>query len=52
MQHCYDICDDRQTCRRDLQPGVEGVDQLSPNVFSWVLVHVVVRTHQDLVIFR
>lgn len=52
MQHRYDLGDDRQARRRDLQPGVEGVDQLSPNIFPWVLVDVVVRSHEDLVVLR
>lgn len=52
MQHRYNFGDDRQARRRDLQPSVKGVDQLSPNIFPWLLVHVVVWTHEDLVILR
>lgn len=52
MQHRYDLGDDRQARRRDLQPSVEGVDQLAPNIFSWVFVYIVVWTHENLVVLR
>lgn len=52
MQHCDDVSDDLQARGRNLQPRVEGVDQLAPYILPWVLMHIVIRTHEDLVVLR
>lgn len=52
MQHGHHFGDNRQAVRRNLKPGIEGLDQLAADIFARVLVHVLIRTHQYLLICR
>ena len=45
MEHSHNPCDYRQACFWNLQPRVERRNELLPNVFPGVVLHVLVRSH-------
>lgn len=51
MEHDNHLRNNGQAIWGNLQPGVECSDELSPQILAWVLRHVVVGTHQDLLFF-
>jgi len=52
MQHGHHLADDRQALWRNLKPGIKRLNQLAAHILARVLVHVVVGTHEDLLILR
>lgn len=52
VQHPHHLGDDPQRRIGDPQPGVEGRDELLPDVLARVIDHVVVRPQQDLLLLR
>lgn len=52
MQHPHHLGDDLQRPLGDSQPGIEGRNQLLPDVLARVVDHVIVGTQQDLLFLR
>lgn len=49
MEHTDYLGDDLEAVGGDLEPGIEGGDEVTADVFARVIHHVVERTKEDLV---
>lgn len=50
MEHADDFCDDLEAGGGDLEPGVEGSDELFADVLPWVIHHVIEGAQKDLLL--